>query len=79
MLDADGDASGLRRIGPPANRLCLERQRDVLGSKEMGRTMGFPKESGHSGEPSAAAVPLEDIRDRNAGQRQKKLNSWRTK
>jgi hypothetical protein len=64
---------------PPANCLCLECKRDVLGYKKTGRAMSFPKESGRTGEPSAAAVRLEDVRDRIAGQRQKNLNAWRTK
>src|SRR5262249_39678916 len=68
-----------RREMPPANRLCLEGNGDVLGSKETGRAMSFPKESGRIGEPSAGAVRLEDVRGRNAGQRQRKLGSWRTK
>ena len=55
--------------GPPAHRLCLERERDVLGYKETGRAMNFPKESGRIGEPSAEAVRLEDVRDWNARQR----------
>ena len=35
--------------------------------------MSFPKESGRIGEPSVGAVRLEDVRDRNAGQRQQNL------
>jgi hypothetical protein len=68
-----------REVGPPANRLCLERKRDVLGYKETGRAMCFPKESGRTGEPSAGAVRLEDVRDRNARRRQQNRGSWRTK